>query len=193
MKNLKTSSIAFLIVLISQTLLAQEKWSVEIRPGLKLATKDIDNADLKVGFGFEATIGYNFMEHTAAYVGWGYNRFRAVNSFAGEDADFEETGYTFGLRFIHPLGDSSLSLLARAGGIYNHIEIENDSGDIIDDSGHGLGWEICAGLDIDMGKNWSLRPQIGYRSLSRDIEVAATTIDAKLNYISFDMGVSKHF
>ncbi|WP_299215402.1 outer membrane beta-barrel protein [uncultured Aquimarina sp.] len=193
MRTLKIIIIAFLIVSINETLFAQEKWSVEIRPGLKLPTKDIGDADLKVGFGFEATIAYNFMEHLAGYAGWGYNTFRAVNSFAGEDADFDETGYTFGLRFIHPIGDSSLSLLARAGGIYNHIEVESESGDINIDSGHGLGWEIGAGLDIDLGKNWSLRPQIGYRSLSRDLEITNTTIDAKLNYISFDMGISKRF
>ncbi len=69
------------------------------------------------------------------------------------DTDFEETGYTFGLQFIHPLGTSEkISYLIRAGGIYNHIEVENSAGDITADSGHGLGWEIGAGVQVYFGK-----------------------------------------
>lgn len=81
----------------------------------------------------------------------------------------------------------------RAGGIYNHIEVENEGGDITADSGHGLGWEIGAGLQVDLGSNWNLRPQVGYRSLSRDIEIGSNSIDVDLNYISLGVGISKLF
>jgi outer membrane autotransporter protein len=135
------------------------------------------------------------MPHLGAYVGWGWNQFKSDNnSFAGTgDTDFEETGYTFGLQFIHPIAESSTSYLVRIGGIYNHIEVENSAGDSTADSGHGLGWELGAGLNFDLGSNWNLRPQVGYRALSRDIEIGTTTTSIDLNYVSFGVGIAKIF
>ncbi len=186
-----------LLFLIGEMGNAQDKWSVEVRPNLDFPTKDLGNADLKTGFGFEVAVGYKFMEHLGAYAGWGYNTFNSdiALTFPGpEDTDFDVTGYTFGLQFIHPIGASeNLSYLVRAGGIYNHIEVENDAGDINADSGHGLGWEVGAGVQVDLGSNWKLRPQLGYRALSRDIEIGTVTIDADLNYFSFGVGIAKAF
>lgn len=195
MKTIQISAIGIFILLLTNTGFAQDKWSAELRPNINFATKDLGDAELKIGFGFEAAIGYRFMPHLGAYVGWGWNQFKSDNSsFAGTgDTDFEETGYTFGLQFIHPINDSSISYLIRAGGIYNHIEVENSAGDITADSGHGLGFELGAGLNVDLGSNWNLRPQVGYRALSRDIEIGNTTTDVDLNYISFGVGIAKVF
>lgn len=197
MKTIQISAIGILILLLANTGFAQDKWSAELRPNINFATKDLGDAELKTGFGFEASVGYRFMEHLGAYVGWGYNTFNSDLAFTfpgPEDTDFDMTGYTFGLQFIHPIATSeSLSYLIRAGGIYNHIEVENSEGDNIADSGHGLGWEIGAGLQVDLGSNWNLRPQVGYRALSRDIEIENITTDVDLNYISFGVGIAKIF
>lgn len=196
MRTIQKSIIGISLLLFSCTLFAQDKWSAELRPSVNFATQDLADAELKTGFGFDAAIGYRFMPHLGAYVGWGWNQFKSDNnSFAGTgDTDFEETGYTFGLQFIHPLGTSeNLSYLIRAGGIYNHIEVENASGDITADSGHGLGWEIGAGLNVDLGSNWNLRPQVGYRALSRDIEIGSATTNVDLNYIAVGVGIVKMF
>ncbi len=194
MKTIKISTIGLFFLLLANTTFAQDKWSAELRPNINFATKDLDNAELKTGFGFEAAIGYRFMPHLGAYVGWGWNQFKSDNnSFAGNDVDFEETGYTFGLQFIHPINNSTLSYLIRAGGVYNHIETENSAGDITADSGHGLGWELGVGLNVDLGSNWHLRPQVGYRALSRDIEIGNTTTDVDLNYVALGVGISKTF
>ncbi|WP_045801063.1 porin family protein [Flagellimonas lutaonensis] len=195
MKKFRTLVLIGLGLIIGKASMAQDKWSAELRPNINFATQDIGNADLKTGFGFEAAVGYRFMPHLGAYVGWGWNKFASdTPSFPGTgNTDFEMTGYTFGLQFIHPINNSSLSYLIRAGGIYNHIEVENDAGDITADSDHGLGWEIGAGLQVDLGSNWNLRPQIGYRALSRDIEIGNTTTDVDLNYISFGVGIAKIF
>lgn len=177
-------------------LIAQDKWSVELRPGINFATKDLGDAELKTGLGAEFAVGYRFVKHLGAYLGWGWNQFKSDNSsFAGMgDTDFEETGYTFGLQFIHPIGScDNISYLVRLGGIYNHIEVENDAGDITADSGHGLGWELGAGINLDLGSNWNLRPQIGYRTLSRDIEIGNLTTDVDLDYVSFGVGIAKIF
>jgi opacity protein-like surface antigen len=192
MKNYHLLTLAVLVFTFT-SLTAQDKWSVEIRPNLDFPTQDLGDAELNPGFGIEVAIGYRFMEHLGAYAGWGYNTFNADNSFAGTDTDFDETGYTFGFQFIHPIHNSSISYLLRAGGIYNHIEAENWEGDILADSGHGLGWEIGAGLQIDLGSQWNLRPQFGYRELSREIETGSFKGDVDLNYISFGVGIAKIF
>jgi len=192
-KSLLSLVILFFIISLS---VAQEKWSLELRPSTNFSTQDLADAQLKTGFGLEFTVSYNFMEHLGAYVGWGYNVFNSDNdSFTGTgDTDFDETGYSFGLQFIHPIGSSGkLSYLIRAGGVYNHIEVENDAvGDIIADSEHGLGWEVATGLQISLGDNWKLRPQVGYHALSRDIEIGSvTTVD--LNYVAVGVGIAKLF
>jgi len=191
MKNSKFNLVYIVFLLITSITFSQNKWSAEFRPGISFPTEDLGESNIETGFGFELTVGYRLMEHLHAYAGWGYNTFSIEDS----DVDYDETGYTFGLQFIHPLGTSEdLSYLLRAGAIYNHLELENGDGDLIDDSGHGLGWQIEAGLDYVLGDNWSLRPSIRYRSLSRDLEVIQNqNINVDLNYLSFGLGVTKSF
>lgn len=193
MKRLLLNVVALSIVLFSYQAIAQDKWSLEFRPGVDFATKDISDADLGLGFGFEGTIAYRFMPHLAAYGGWSWNHFAVDKSFAVTDASFEETGYTFGLQFIHPIGESDISYLVRAGGTYKHIEIENDNGDIIIDSGHGFGWQAEAGLSIPLSEKFSLLPSVRYRSLSREIEIENVSTSVQLNYFSVGVGLSWSF
>lgn len=196
MKILSTYALIVLSLIAFNDLSAQDRWFLELRPNLDFTTQDLGDAELKTGFGAEFAVGYRFMEHLGGYVGWGWNQFKSDNSsFAGVgDMDFEETGYTFGFQFIHPLGSSdNLSYLIRIGGIYNHIEVENEAGDITADSGHGLGWELGAGLQVDLGSNWNLRPQVGYRALSRDIGIGNSSTAVDLNYIAVGVGIAKVF
>jgi outer membrane protein W len=193
MKKLLLATAVLIMFLHFNQTIAQDKWSLEFRPGVNYATQDIADADLGIGFGAELTIAYRFMPHLAAYAGWSYNNFAVDQSFAGVDASFEETGYTFGLQFIHPIGESGLSYLVRAGGTYNHIEIENNSGDIIIDSGHGLGWQAEAGLVIPLNERFSLLPSVRYRSLNRDIEIENVSTSVNLDYLSAGVGLSWSF
>jgi hypothetical protein len=195
MKNLIVTIAALLILSGFNQIAAQtnNRWSLEFRPGVDYATKDIADADFGIGFGAELSIAYRFMLHLAAYAGWSYNNFAVDQSFAGPDANFEETGYAFGLLFIHPIGESGLSYLVRAGGTYNHIEIENNDGDIIIDSGHGLGWQAEAGLVIPLSEKFSLLPSLRYRSLNRDIEIENVSTSVNLNYLSAGVGLSWSF
>ncbi|MBE0550982.1 MAG: porin family protein [Ignavibacterium sp.] len=193
MKKLLLTIVALTLLTAFNQSIAQDKWSLEFRPGINYATQDIADADLGLGFGAELTIAYRFMPHLAAYAGWSYNNFAADQSFAGTDASFEETGYTFGFQFIHPIGESGLSYLVRAGGTYNHIEIENNDGDIIIDSGHGLGWHAEAGLVIPLSEKFSLLPSLRYRSLNRDIEIENVSTSVDLNYLSVGVGLSWSF
>ncbi len=96
-----------LVLLVSlQWVQGQDRLSLEVRSGVAYATQDLGDADLGAGVGFEATVGYRFMPHLSGYAGWGWGHFAADASFAGPNVDVEETGYTFGLHFMHPLGIS---------------------------------------------------------------------------------------
>ncbi|HKL18959.1 MAG TPA: porin family protein [Halalkalibaculum sp.] len=193
MKSFLYFLLGLFLLVATENASAQSPLSWEVRTGVDFATQDLGDADLNTGFGFEGTLSYSFMPHLSVYAGWGWHRFSADDSFAGSDTDFEETGYTFGLQYMHPIGTSQTEYFIRGGAIYNHIETENDAGDITADSDHGLGWQAGAGLAFELGNRWKLMPGIRYRSLSRDIDIGNTTTDIDLTYIELGVGLSRSF
>lgn len=183
-------------ILITGAVNAQEngkRFDFEFNGGASMATSKPGDTQLNLGFGFESTLHYRILKYTGVYAGWGWNRFGADNSFAGADVCFEETGYVFGLQFKHPIGTMPLSYYFRAGGLYNHIEIENASGDIIGDTGHGLGFQLGAGIDYSLGKNWSITPGLKFNYFSRDVEMDGVTTGLNHNYLSLKVGILKRF
>lgn len=180
----------------SSSIMAQEndkRFGLELSAGASWATSKPGNTKLNTGFGFEGLFHYRFMPHTGVYAGWGWNRFGADESFAGSDVCFEETGYVFGLQFKHPISTWPIAYYLRAGGLYNHIEIENSDGDIIGDTGHGLGFQLAAGIDYSLGKNWSITPGLKFNSLSGDVEIEGVTTSLNHNYLSLRVGIIKRF
>jgi len=185
-----------MLVLLSLGSIAQEnekRFGFELSAGASVATSKLSGEPLKPGFGFEGILHYRFMPHLGAYAGWGWNRFGADDSFAGDDVCFEETGYVFGLEFKHPIGTLPFAYYLRGGALYNHIETENADGDIINDTHHGLGFQIAGGVDINLRSNWSLTPGIKFNALSRDTEFEGTSKQFDLNYISLRVGILKKF
>lgn len=193
MRNILILSISFIFLFALNPLTAQNKWSAQFQTGTSFATQKLGNADLSTGFGFDGSVAYRFMPHLSAYAGWGWNHFQADESFAGSDIDFEETGYCFGLQFIHPIADTKVKYMIRAGGLYNHIEAENDKGDILADSKHGFGWQAAAGLVIPLSNKLNLMPNVGYRSLSNDIEIGSVKTSFDLSYVSTAVGIHYMF
>ena len=193
MRHLIAALLALSLLFAASTAMAQDRFGVELSLDGSTATQDVGDADLNPGFGLEAKLTYRFMPHLSAYAGWGWQRFGSDESFAGAEMDFEETGYRFGLQFMHPLGTTPVDYFLRAGGIYNHIEIENSSGDITADSGHGLGLQAGAGIAVPIGAKWRFMPGLRYQSLSRDIEVGSVTTDVDLNYIALEIGFHRMF
>ena len=194
---MKTKGLALaMLVFLSMISFAQKsekRFGFELNSGASLATKKIDGTSLKPGFGFEGTLHYRFMHHLGVYAGWGWNRFGAEESFAGNDVCFEETGYVFGLNFKHPIGTSKLAYYFRAGALYNHIETEDTDGEIINDSKHGFGYQLASGLDINIGKHWSLTPGLKFNSLSRSTDFEGTSKQLDYKYISTRIGITKRF
>lgn len=195
---MKTKALLSLAIfsLITSSGFAQEsekRFGIELSGGGSMTTNKLDESTLNPGFGFEGILHYRILSHTGVYAGWGWNRFGAEESFAGDQVCFEETGYVFGLQYKHPFGDSPLQYYLRAGGLYNHIETENSEGDVINDTGHGLGWQLAGGIDVPMGKNWSFTPGIKFNALSRDAEFEGITREMNHNYISLRIGFLKSF
>lgn len=171
----------------------EKRFGFELSTGPSFATQKIVDADVKTGLGFEGNFQYRFMDHVSVYAGWGWNHFYAEQSFAGEKRDFEETGYVMGLEFKHLIGQSAISFYGRGAALYNHIEIENEEGDVLHDTGHGWGWQAAAGVDIPLGKNWSLTPGVKFNSLNRDLKISDLNYELKQNYLSARIGFIKRF
>ena len=194
MKHTWITFLGVLVVFVSTSAAAQNRFLVELRGGPAFATDALSDADLGRGWGAEATASYRFLPHLSLYGGWGWRWFPASgNAFAGADVDVEEAGYTFGLQFAHPVGSSPIGYFLRAGGIYNHLEIENSEGSRIADSGYGLGWQIGAGVIVPLGRQWYLMPGVRYRALACSISVGTTRTDVELTYVAVGVGVARAF
>ncbi|MDX1393616.1 MAG: outer membrane beta-barrel protein [Gemmatimonadota bacterium] len=192
---MKTVAVAIVLCGLAATVVpadAQDRWGFELRTGAAFPTSDLGDADLATGWGFEGTVAFRVASTFRVYGGWDWHRFASDDSFAGADIDFEETGYAFGLLMEQPLASSGTAIRLRAGGTYNHIEVEDDA-DLTADSGHGLGWEAGAAVVFTLGKGWYLTPGARYRSLSRDLTVLDVTTDVDLRYVALEVGVAKRF
>jgi opacity protein-like surface antigen len=192
----KVFAILGLMIMLSSAAFAQsseKRFGFELNSGVSLPVSELDNSKLNAGFGFEGVLNYRFMPHLGAYAGWGWNRLSADDSFAGEDVDFEETGYVVGLQFMHSIGNSPFSYFVRGGGLYNHIETENATGDIINDTGHGFGFQLAGGLSYNFGNNWSLDPGIKFSSLRPNADFEGLSRSLDYQYITLRLGIVKKF
>jgi hypothetical protein len=187
------SAVVILFLCVFNSAKGQNNLNITFRPGANYPLKDLGTTKLNNGTcGFETTIAYRFMPHLQAYGGWGSNWFSENESNADLKLQFLETGYSFGLQFIHPMSsESKLNFMIGGGGIYNHIETENKNGDLLYDTGHELGWQADVGLLIPLGHHnrWQIMPTFRYRTLSGDITSDRIKTPFDLNYISVGVGV----
>jgi hypothetical protein len=168
------------------------RWSLELSGDAAFPTRAVAGADLQTGGGVGFNVRYRFQPHLAAYAGWEWHMQQTDELTAGQTLDLNDNGYTLGLRFEHPLF-ASTAWWVRAGALYNHIEVEDQSGNNIDDTGHGLGWEGGVGLTFPLNRRFGLMPSLRYRSLSRDIAVGGITSSTTLSYVAAGLGLSIAF
>ena len=168
------------------------RWSLELNADAAFPTRTVAGADLKTGGGVGFNFRYRFQPHLAAYAGWEWHLQQTDELSVGQTLDLNDNGYAVGLRFEHPLLASTAGWV-RAGALINHIEVEDESGTTIDDSGHGLGWEGAVGLTFPIGRRFGLLPSVRYRSLLRDLSVDGVTTSATLSYVTAGLGFSIAF
>jgi opacity protein-like surface antigen len=190
MKTKVVLALTFL-VLLSATATAQDKvkrFAFELSGGPSFATSEFA-VGLKPGFGTDGTFHYSFLPKFGVYAGWGANWISSENIDSDLNRDYEETGYMLGLQFKQPVGTSRSAFFLRAGALYSHIEVENDNGDILEDTGHGFGVQLAAGVEFDLGSSWSISPVVKHNFLSRDHNGA----DTDFNYLTVRVGIKKSF
>lgn len=181
----------FLLTFMS-TVYGQQRFSAEFRPGISFPLDKMGGSKINTGYGFEFTAAYDVIQDVGVYAGWGWKKFDADNAFLNDRVDIEETGYTAGIQYIYR-NRSSLSYLIRGGLVYNHLELEDNDGELIADSDHGIGWQAEAGISLEIGNHWFLRPTLRYRNLPGNIEVFNGQMAVDLQYISLGVGLAKRF
>lgn len=193
MKKLGLLLVTALLLTSGPSAFGQNNFGLEFRAGASFATQELGDADLKTGLALEGILSYHFVTGFGVYAGWGWNQFSADHSFAGDNMNFEETGYFFGLDVNARFHDGPIGVYVRGGGIYNHIEIENADGDIVSNSGHGFGWQTGIGLNINLGNHLQFKPGIKYQSLSREITMGGEATQVDLTYLNAGMGIAFQF
>ena len=207
MRTLSSTLLLGSLILSPLTLSAQaspdrSRWSLEATTEAAVPMDKLGVADLSTGFGLGFNLRMRLQPHLFAYAGWEWHRFESDELIVDETSDAEDTGYTLGLRFEHPFKGDAVAGRARASGagywlrlgaLVNHIEIENEDGDIVSDTKHGLGWEGGAGLSLPLNNRLALTPGVRYRSLSRDLTLGATTRSVTLGYVTAGVGLALTF
>lgn len=190
-KTTRTLTIAALLTFTASAAFAQNpgRFSLELRSGATLPTSDLGPSELNTGMSLELTANYQVMPHLALYAGWDWARF-TMKEDLGVFEDADDTGYAFGARFFAPsLG--AVTPWIRAGGVYDHIELEGDDEDDRVSADHVLGWEAGAGAAIALGSKWSLTPGVRYRAFSPELDELGGEADVR--YVSLEIGISRTF
>ena len=179
------------LLLLGSSAQAQDTFSLDFRGGPSFATADLAEASLKTGASLGVTASYRVFNHMRIYGGWDWTHFVTDEPFEGNEFDVEPNGYAFGMQFQHPMAGSIAGWL-RAGGLYNHIELESEAGDIID-SGHELGWEAGAGIRVPISSRLAFTPGVRYRAFSADLNVDGEKIPVDMKFVSAEIGLSLSF
>lgn len=179
-----------LVALAAATASADERWTWELRSGADFGSTTLDGTDLGTGGGFETAFTYRLQPHLSAYAGWGWHHLGAGDQFA--DGSLEQTGYTFGLQFLHPVGSGPFSLFARGGTVLRHFELEAGD-DVLVDSGHGWGYELGGGLAFAIDPTWSLRLGVTHRALDREISVDDRDVTVESGGLAIEVGMARSF
>jgi hypothetical protein len=171
-----------------------QRVTVDFRGAAASPQERLAGIDLKAGSGFGTTLALKVRPHLFTYAGWDWMRFRTDAVPAASRMDFIETGYTLGLRFEHPFRvGSDLAYRLELGGTSKHIEVENDVGELIADSGHEIGFESGASLVMPFGKTWRLIPTARYRSLGVGLTMNDASSKGHHRYYGIEVAVAREF
>ena len=73
-----------------------------------------------------------------------------------------------------------------------HFELERGD-DVVDDSGHGWGWELGGGVAYALDPAWSLRLGVTHRAIEREITVGESERTVELGGLSLEVGLARSF
>ena len=189
MRHLKL--IGFIVIIFNYITIAQNKFSAEFKPNINFPTENFSEYQVKTGNGFEISLGHTLYKKVNGYIGWSWNLF---NIDSETKKELEIKGYSFGFQLISPINEhSKLAYLLRFGGFYNKINIEVVNNGRPLEISYKPGVEFAIGLDYCFLFNWTLRPQLSYRSLSFTNKALESNKKTALNYMNIGLGLSTTF
>ena len=191
LRTIRSLTVAAALAAAPWPVAAQGRWSWEIDAGTAVPTARLAGAKLETGFGAGANVRYAIQSDLAAYAGWEWFRFRTAELLDGDAVHVEDTGYTFGLRYEYPF-KGRMRGWVRAGGLANHIELEQD-GDVVGDTPHRLGYEVGGGLAIPLGLRTMVVPGARFREVARDLRVGDAVRSGTLSYVTIGVGLAVRF
>lgn len=190
--QLRSAAVALLLLVSAGAVQAQSRFGVDFRVGAAFPTDEVDSDELQTGFGFGANLTYRLMQPISLYAGWDWYHFTNDVEDEADEVDLEDTGYAFGVMLEQPVL-SGVNVWALGGGLYKHVEMEDQDGEELLSTDHGFGFELGAGIAVAASERLSFKPGVRYRSFTSDVEVLNTTLESELKYVSVDLGISYRF
>lgn len=148
------------LVAVPSAARAQFPLSVELHGGLAMPTGDFgDLADTGMSLGVDGVV--RVLPQLAVYGGYSLGTFGCSDAIIGTVCDpndeFESAGFNLGVRASLPL-QSTLHPWAGAGAIFHDIERGAA------EAGGDTGFEVAAGLEVELSPMIRVGPQVRYRS-----------------------------
>ena len=179
-------ALPFLLALTAGFAHAQYRVGLEVNGGAAFPMEDLGTMALNTGAGAGLTATLQVLPHTHLYAGWEFYRFTPEDDAAAERV--MDTGYAFGAKFQHPLL-RNIEGWVRAGGVYNHVEVENDEEELAD-TGHELGWEAGGGLSIPLTSRFALMPGVRYRTYTGTLGNGGDGVAVEMSYLVGELRLS---
>ena len=196
MKSLIRIALLAAIPAFATSVSAQQPWSVELRAGGAFPTVDMVG-DLGTGNGIaiEGNVSYDLLPFLGVFVGWDWVGFTPENSFAGTDIDFEGTGYLAGVQYQRAVTEAlPFEIWLRAAVRYDHLELEDDAGDIVAGTDRDVGLDVGLGFSVDINDTWAVTPGVRYRAVTHDVQTSPSRTDeAEFRHVIVDVGVAYRF
>lgn len=178
---------------MASPLFAQSRWTAEMRGGANVADDEFSGVELKTGSGLELGVRVRTTPNLFVYGAWDWQNRAAKTPLFGARADVEDTGFTFGVGYVVPLG-TRVKPWVRVGGLLSHVEIDDEPAkDQIANSGYSFGVEVAGGLEVPLNDRWSLTPGLRYRRFEPKVRFGGRESSTTLAYVAVDVGVAVKF
>ena len=86
-----------------------------------------------------------------------------------------------------------VSLFVRTGAVYNHIEVDGESGILLYDFGRGFGFQFATGIGVVLSPNWNLNFGIKLNSIIKKTVVEDISSNQNINILLMQVCIIKRF
>lgn len=168
--------------------------SIELRGGAAIPTGDWSESDMvDNALGFGAAVRFSPAPLVGVYAGWDSFTFDIGDGgdLGDGDTSLKDSAFRLGAELKAPVSVVPVSPFVSAGLVYGKIkyELEGDSGTLGFESDSSFGFEGAVGVEFGAGPV-ALRPAVGYRTRSVEIDAAEASAEEDISYFTLVLGVS---